>query len=111
MKALNLLLIIAIISITSPAFAIDNISQKQRQEQIIESAIYQLDRNLSAEEFDAFIAKKYNATHLFLSKLPKKQQKQVYEYYQQHADFNMIRHKIFELFFKEVLIKSGGISR
>lgn len=69
------------------------------QHRIIESAISQIESNLSAESFDTAVQNKYHSTYHFLNKLSQKQKQEVYEYYQNESNFSTIRHKIFELFF------------
>ncbi len=95
MKALTFFILSCALPITAVA---DN-AKKETQQQIVQSAISQIEANLSAENFDQFIAKKYRSTHRFLTHLSRKQQKEVYEYYKKESDFGAIRHKIFELFF------------
>jgi len=81
-------------------FAADTDNEKiNSQHQIIENAISQIDNNLSANNFEKMIEKKYHATYYFLENLSQKQKKEVYEYYKNESDFSVIRHKIFDLFF------------
>ena len=93
-------LTILCLSLVSTHIAVANETKKDAQFQIIQSAISQLDNNLSEDNFKQNIQKKYRSSYRFLDKLSDEQKAEVYKYYETESDFSQIRHKIFDLFFE-----------